>query len=132
MARRHMCLHHVYEDVTCEKCERQIERGVLSERLLYSQQRVWQLEQKTAGKCEICGKRKDDDKSRCVQCLARDTRRHKAQYRKTNVRKWKPGGRGRPPVHVKGGIEKYIERLPELRKRAAEMTVARKAQNGTV
>lgn len=118
MARLRMCLHHVYEDKECETCAKQIAKGLIEAPLLYSQQRVWQLEQKTSGRCEICGRKKGKcpSKSRCTNCLKQDLKRHNRKLGR--VRKWKPGGRGRPPQHL-GDIESYTKRLPQMQASAA-------------
>ena len=116
-----MCLHHVHEDTSCPKCDRMIVKGVTTERLLYTQQRVWQLEMKAKGRCEICGRRKLKcaSRSRCTNCLIRDLKRHRKRAGTRN-RKWYPGGRGRPRIVS----ENYAKNLPAMRERARKMLEA--------
>ncbi len=96
MARRAYCLHHLEAHEECADCERLIKDGHVKERKIYSQQRVWQIEQKAEGRCEICGanKGKCPSASRCDQCLAKDAGRHRKKL--GTKRKWIPGDRGRP------------------------------------
>lgn len=113
--RRLMCVHHVYQDAECDRCDRLIRAGKLADRLLYTQQRVWQLEMKAQGRCEICGrvKGKCPSKSRCRWCLNRDTERHRRKNGTRN-RRWMPGMVGRP--RYIGGAEENFRRQKEARK----------------
>ncbi len=101
-ARRKMCVHHVYEDRECERCEELVRTGKVKVRPLYSQQRVWQLEQKASNRCEICGrnKGKSGSKARCMWCLEKDGKRHRKKH--GWKRKWRPGDNCRPRK-VRGG-----------------------------
>lgn len=113
--RRKMCLHHVYEDIECGACDRLIASEKVTKRLLYSQQRVWQLEQKADGRCEICGNRKGKCPSdaRCGACLNRDAERKRK--RTGSKRRWMPGDQGRPRYIV--NAEANFKSMGEARMR---------------
>lgn len=121
-----MCIHHVKENKDCDRCERLIKRGEINERVLYSPQRIWQLEQKAEGRCEICGERKGKcpSSARCGNCLSRDNIRHRKRVGRT-ARRYRPGKRGHPPLYPIG-VLRHDEDTQKARLK--KMWAARKAQ----
>lgn len=65
-----------------------------------SPQVIWQEKRKAEGKCTICGKEPlaSGSESRGLKCLAK-----MAQSRRKvlELKAWRPGGRGRIPLHAK-------------------------------
>src|SRR4051812_3191315 len=111
-----MCIHRVTELFDCVRCKRLIKSGKITERVFYTQQRVWQLEQKAKNRCEICGRRKGQcpSKARCARCLNSDIKRKRKKLGR-RARVWLPGSVGRPR-HIAGG-EQNVQRAVEAQKR---------------
>lgn len=118
--RPRMCIHHIYEQFDCEKCEGLVASGKMLERKIYSQQRVWQLEQRATKRCEICGGKKGNCPSatRCAKCLVLDADRHRKKI--GTKRKWIPGDAGRPR-HIPGREENFRRARAARDRRKSEL-----------
>jgi hypothetical protein len=71
--------------------------------VLISPSRRWQLEQVAKGRCAYCPNPLTDFAYRCNPCALKHRERHRLrQQDRRGYHPWRPGGRGRRPIHCGG------------------------------
>lgn len=92
------CIHGINEICRCSRCDDLIAAGAITERKIYSRQRVWQMNNAAENRCTQCGVRLPDEmkqtgghpRRRCMSCLSADAKlaRRRQGVKKSKSRWW--------------------------------------------